>query len=128
MRNADRQKYFTGFMMVLVVLVMLFVVMPAQAAECEGAHIKACPDITGAEVTFEKIGSTQFVELCGDGADACAVLNVSLKQCTIYYRTRRISTATVDHEMNHCRGWFHKHNRATMYNRPWVDIDTYLGR
>jgi hypothetical protein len=127
MKQTNTEHGIVGVISTLVILVLMFVVEPANAAECAGAHQSPCEDLIGAEVTFEKVGSTKFESVCGDGADACAVLSVSLKQCTIYYRTRRISAKTVNHEMNHCRGWFHKQNRASKYNRPWVDINTYLG-
>jgi hypothetical protein len=119
---------FVWFIVTLIVLVNLFVIVPAsEAVECHGAHISACEDLVGAEVTFKQVGTTSFQEVCGKDVDACAVLNVTRKQCTIYYRTRYLEKKVLDHEMNHCRGWFHKQNRASKYNRPWVDLDTYLG-
>jgi hypothetical protein len=128
MKQTIQERYFTYFIMTLVVLVMLFVVMPAKADECVGAHNVACEDRIGAEVTFERIGSTQFIDICGFDVDACAVLNVTKKQCTIYYRTRYLEDYIVEHELNHCRGWFHIGDHSKAYKKPWVDLDTYLGR
>ena len=119
---------FVWSIVTLIVLVNLFVIVPAsKAAECQGAHISACEDLIGAEVTFKQVGNTAFQEVCGGDTDACAILNVTRAQCTIYYRTRHLDQKVLTHEMNHCRGWFHTQNRASKYNRPWVDLDTYLG-
>lgn len=123
------ENLFVLTMCCLIGLVLTFVAAPAEAhpTTCENAHTTACEDLIGAEVFFEKVGKTAYEEVCGAGTDACAVLKVNAKQCTIYYNTRFLSKKTLTHEMNHCRGWFHKANRATQYNRPWVDLATYLG-
>lgn len=127
MRHQGQERGFVAFIMVLVVFVMTFVVMPAEAAECSNAHETACEDLIGAEVTFEQVRKTEFRKTCGVQAEACAVLNVTTKQCIIYYYTRFLDSHIVDHELNHCRGWFHQSDDRSTYSRPWVDFNTHLG-
>ena len=128
MKNQGQEHGFVAFIMALVVFVMVFVVMPAEAAECESAHLSACEDLIGAEVTFKHVRKSEFRKVCGLHADACAVLNVTAKQCTIYYYTRFLDSDVVDHELNHCRGWFHLSNDRSTYSQPWVDLHTYMER
>ena len=128
MRHTIQERFFVYFIMALIALVLLFVVAPAEATECTNAHKTPCPDLVGAEVTFKKIGQTRYESVCGDDTHACAVLNVTQKQCTIYYRTRFLEQEVIEHELNHCRGWFHPSDRKATYSRPWVDLTTYLER
>jgi hypothetical protein len=127
MKNQTHERGFVAFIMALVVFVMIFVVVPAEATECTDAHVSACKDLVGAEITFEKVSNTKYKSVCGDNTRACATLNVTTKQCTIYYRTRMLEQEILNHEMNHCRGWFHRSDREVTYSRPWVDLNTYLG-
>ena len=130
MNNTNQERYLRNFIMALTAVVLLFVVLPAQADTCVRADQQACEDLIGAEVFFERVSRHQFVEACGvhpDNADACARLNISRRQCTIYYKTHAIEKAVYEHEMNHCRGWFHKSRDNRTYHRPWVDYKTFLG-
>lgn len=127
MKNQGQEQGFVAFILALVVFVMAFVVVPAEAAECTNAYETACEDLVGADVVFKKVRKTKFRRMCGLRAEACAVLNVTQKQCTIYYHTRFIDSEIVNHELNHCRGWFHQSDDQATYSQPWVDLDTYLG-
>lgn len=119
---------FVWFIVTLIVLVNLFVLVPASAAdECLRADRNACVDLLNADVTFSKVGEGTFEKHCGELSDACAVVNISKRQCTIYYKTRSIDKYVLEHELNHCRGWFHKGNSKKAYRNPWVDYKTYLG-
>ena len=117
---------FVWFIVTLVVLVNLLVIVPsASAAECTNADTAACEDLIGAEVTFEKLNSRTFDKICNPAADACATLNVRRKTCTIYYKVRMPSSAVVEHELNHCRGWFHRGDNKRAHAKPWVDYKTF---
>ena len=130
MNNTNQERYLRNFIMALTAVVLLFVVLPAQADTCVRADRSACEDLIGAEVFFERVSRHQFVEACGvhpDHVYACARLNISRRQCTIYYTTRWLDAHVVEHEMNHCRGWFHRGNTERAHQRPWVDYETFLG-
>lgn len=127
MNNTNQERYLRNFIMALTAVVLLFVVLPAQADTCENAHRDACEDLIGAEVTFEKVGHITFSKVCSNNAAACAVVNISAKQCTIYYKTRTIDATLLNHELNHCRGWFHKGHGKKANRRPWVDYQTHIG-
>lgn len=130
MNNTNQERYLRNFIMALTAVVLLFVVLPAQADTCRNADKLACEDLIGAEVFFEKVPAKRFKEVCGSDpreADACARLNISRRQCTIYYSTRTLDEHVVNHEMNHCRGWFHKGDSERAHKRAWVDYETFIG-
>lgn len=127
-RARQLEHRFMWFIVTLIMLVNLFVLVPASVAdECLNAHRDACEDLSGAEVTFKKVGHITFSKVCSNGASACAVVNISAKECTIYYKTRTIDATLLNHELNHCRGWFHVGHGKKAYRRPWVDYSTYIG-
>ena len=127
MNNTNQERYFRYFIIALTAAVLLFVVLPAQADTCERADRNSCEDLLTVEVTFSKVGEDTFEKKCGKLSDACAVVSITNRTCVIYYKTRSIDKYVLEHEMNHCRGWFHLGNSKSAYRRPWVDYKTYIG-
>lgn len=127
MNNTNQDRYLRNFIMALTAVVLLFVVLPAQADTCERADRNACADLLGAEITFSKVGEETFEQKCGELSDACAVVSITNRTCVIYYKTRALDKYVLEHELNHCRGWFHKGNNKRAYRNPWVDYKTFLG-
>ena len=127
-RARQLEHRFVWLIVSLVVLVNLCVIVPAaSAAECINARYEACEYLLGAEVFFERVTADRFIELCGPEADACAKVSITRRVCTIYYAHHVLDAHVVEHEMNHCRGWFHIGETKSAYRRPWVDYTTYLG-
>ena len=127
-RARQLEHRFMWFIVMLIVLVNLFVLVPASVADaCLNAHHDACEDLLDAEVFFERVTAKRFIEICGPEAEACSHVSITSKVCTIYYANRVLDQRTVAHELNHCRGWFHLGNSKSAYRRPWVDYSTYIG-
>lgn len=128
MQPTKSENYFVATIVCLAAVVALFVVAPAaQSAECLGADRHACDDLLEAEVFFKQVPSKKLIDRCGFRAEACAVVDITNRVCTIYYATKSIDAYVLEHEMNHCRGWFHRGESKHDYRNPWVDYKTYLG-
>lgn len=92
---------------------------------CADAEYTPCPDVLGYRVEYELLQKEEVYSVCGKGTAACALLDFDSKTCTILIKPEDVSDMqTVMHELNHCKGWTHQHDRPSAYHRPWIKIET----
>lgn len=91
------------------------------AITCAHAESKVCPDITGAKIHHEFVGTRELRRVCGESVLACMELNLSTNECKVILPKGRASVweKYVVHEENHCRGWHHGGSHRS-HDKDWT--------
>lgn len=92
---------------------------------CADAEYTPCPDVLGYRVEYNIAERSLIQHVCGKGSAACALLDFDSMTCTILIQPRDLTDmGVIMHELNHCKGWTHRHNRPSAYGQPWIKIET----
>lgn len=111
---------------------ILFVLFSAYAASalsspalvCSDAEKGLCDDLLGYEVEVEYHANKRKIgRLCGRlDAKACAKIYPDRQLCVVHVSTRH-TKAELTHELNHCNGWSHTHEKTKSYRSEWTPLN-----